>query len=258
LDLSNNHLSGTIPPSLLLPSSPSLKVLILSNNGGLTGEIPASFFTSQVLHLDISHNAIYGELPMLPQTLRYLSVANNSMCGTLETAFCGTTVPDLAFVDLSMNYFTGQIPSHVFSISSLTSIFLDRNNFTGTLTVPTTATPESWAVIDLSHNAITGQIPDELASAGALYLNSNRLTGSVPSKVAQSVYTGQMTTFYAQHNFLSEFTMQPDPLPESVALCLSYNCLVLPLAGANCPVNAGPLESRPAEQCGSSTTAGGD
>jgi Leucine rich repeat len=258
LDLSNNHLSGPIPPSLLLPSSPSLKVLILTNNGGLTGEIPAGFSTSQVLHLDLSHNSIYGELPMLPATLRYLSVADNSMCGALETAFSGATVPDLAFLDLSMNSFTGQIPSHVFSVSSLTSIFLDRNNFTGTLTVPAITIPVSWTVIDLSHNGITGQIPDGLASAGALYLNSNRLTGSVPSKVAQSVYTGQMTTFYAQHNFLSEFPTQPDPLPESVALCLSYNCMVLPLAGANCPVNAGPLQSRPPEQCGSSTSAGGN
>lgn len=257
LDLSNNRLSGLIPPSLLLPSSPSLKVLILSNNGGLTGEIPAGFSTSQVLHLDLSHNSIYGELPSLPATLRYLSVADNSMCGTIETAFSGTTVPDLAFLDLSMNSFSGQIPSNVFSIPSLTSIFLDRNNFTGTLAVPVTTTPVSWAVIDLSHNGITGQIPAELAPASALYLNSNRLIGSVPGQVARCVFTGQMTTFYAQHNFLTEFPTQPDPLPDSVALCLSYNCMVLPLAGSNCPVNAGPLQSRPSEQCSTSTSTGG-
>lgn len=258
LDLSNNRLSGPIPPSLLLPSSPNLKVLILSNNGNLTGEIPSGFSTSQILHLDLSHNSIYGELPLLPATLRYLSVADNSMCGTLEAALSGTTIPDLAFLDLSMNYFSGQIPSFVFSIPSLSSILLDRNNFTGTLIVPVTDTPVSWTVIDLSHNGISGQIPVEVASAGALYLNSNRLIGSVPDRVVQSVYTGQMTTFYAQHNFLSEFPTKPDPLPDSVALCLSYNCMVLPLAGSNCPVNAGPLQSRPPEQCSSSASTGGD
>ncbi|KAJ4781768.1 Leucine-rich repeat receptor-like protein kinase [Rhynchospora pubera] len=258
LDLSNNQLSGPIPPSLFLPSSPNLKVLILSNNGGLTGEIPAGFSTSQILHLDLTHNSIYGELPMLPATLRYLSVAQNNMCGTLETAFAGTTIPDLEFLDLSMNAISGQIPSHVFYLPSLTSIFLDRNNFTGTITVPASKTPISWTVIDLSHNGISGQIPAGLASAGALYLNSNRFIGSVPDRVVQSIYSGQMATFYAQHNFLTEFPTQPDPLPDSVALCLSYNCMVLPLAGANCPMNGGPLQSRPQEQCISIASTGGD
>jgi Leucine-rich repeat (LRR) protein len=36
LDLGNNLLEGAIHTGLLLPSSPSLKVLILANNGGLS------------------------------------------------------------------------------------------------------------------------------------------------------------------------------------------------------------------------------
>jgi hypothetical protein len=46
LDLGNNRLEGAIPTGLLLPSSPSLKVLILANNGGLSGQIPAQFSSS--------------------------------------------------------------------------------------------------------------------------------------------------------------------------------------------------------------------
>jgi hypothetical protein len=46
LDLGNNRLEGAIPTGLLLPSSPSLKVLILANNGGLSGHIPAQFSSS--------------------------------------------------------------------------------------------------------------------------------------------------------------------------------------------------------------------
>jgi hypothetical protein len=46
LDLGNNRLEGAIPTGLLLPSSPSLKVLILANNGGLSSHIPAQFSSS--------------------------------------------------------------------------------------------------------------------------------------------------------------------------------------------------------------------
>ncbi|KAJ3692343.1 hypothetical protein LUZ60_012693 [Juncus effusus] len=256
LDLSNNRLSGVIPPSLFLSSSPNLKVLILSNNGGLRGEIPSGFSSSQILHLDLSHNSIHGELPQLPITLNYLSASANSVSGTLCTAFSGSSIPDLTFLDLSMNAFSGQIPSNLFSLSSLSTIFLHRNNFTGTLAVP--AVPTRLTVLDLSHNWITGPIPAELAGTSSLYLNSNRFVGSVPNELVQSIYTGKMATFYAQHNFLTEFKSITDPLPESVSLCLSYNCMELPLFGSNCPANAGPLQSRPPEQCGSSVRNGDD
>jgi hypothetical protein len=46
LPTGNNRLKGAIPTGLLLPSSPSLKVLILANNGGLSGHIPAQFSSS--------------------------------------------------------------------------------------------------------------------------------------------------------------------------------------------------------------------
>lgn len=284
LDLGGNHLDGAVPTALFLPdASPSLRVLILANNGGISGEIPDGFAASGLFHVDLARNALTGALPPLPPTLRYLSVAGNAMQGTLDGVFGGggrvaaaspasesapptTTPADLAFLDLSMNNFSGRIPAAVFALPSLSSVLLSRNNFTGPLAVPSTppsstSTPQQWAVVDVSHNALSGEVPEALAAAGSLYVNNNRLSGEVPAAVASSVFDGRMATLYAQHNFLTGFPMPPAALPDSAALCLSYNCMELPSAAAadGCPTIGGPLEARPAEQCRSATSgAGGD
>ncbi|KAM0886274.1 hypothetical protein ACQ4PT_029812 [Festuca glaucescens] len=254
LDLGNNRLEGAIPSGLLLPSSPSLKVLILANNVGLSGQIPAQFSSSQLFHVDLSRNSIAGTLPPLPPTLRYFSVAANSMEGTLDEAFGQQAPADLAFLDLSMNDFSGPIPPQVFALPSASSLLLSRNNFTGALAVPAStasSTTPPWAVVDVSHNAISGEVPEALAAAGSLYVNNNKISGEVPDAVARSVFAGRMTTFYAQHNFLTGFPVPSRPLPDSAALCLSYNCMDLPSASAadGCPTIGGPLEARPADQC---------
>uniref|UniRef100_A0A0D9WQ99 non-specific serine/threonine protein kinase n=1 Tax=Leersia perrieri TaxID=77586 RepID=A0A0D9WQ99_9ORYZ len=262
LDLGNNRLDGTIPCGLLLPSSPSLKVLILANNDGLSGQIPDQFYSSQLFHVDLSRNSVTGTLPLLPQTVRYFSVAANSMQGSLDSAFGNGSAPvDLAFLDLSMNNFSGSIPREVFALPSASSLLLSRNNFTGPIAVPASASAHSatppWSVVDVSHNGITGEVPEELAAVESLYVNNNRMSGEVPEAVARSVFAGRMTTFYAQHNFLTGFPVPPLPLPDSAALCLSYNCMDLPSPSAadGCPIIGGPLESRPADQCHSTTAA---
>ncbi|XP_066364130.1 DNA damage-repair/toleration protein DRT100-like [Miscanthus floridulus] len=273
LDLGGNRLDGAVPPGLLLPDSPSLKVLILANNGGISGEIPDGFASSGLFHVDLARNALAGGLPPLPATLRYFSVAGNAMQGTLDGAFGsgggggddGSASPpplpaDLAFLDLSMNNFSGRIPASVFGLPGLSSLLLSRNNFTGALSVPPPSPQQEWAVVDVSHNGISGEVPEALAAAGSLYVNNNRLSGEVPAAVARSVLAGLMTTLYAQHNFLTGFPVPPAaPLPDSAALCLSYNCMELPSASAaaGCPTIGGPLEARPAEQCRSTTTSGG-
>ncbi|XP_010926213.1 uncharacterized protein [Elaeis guineensis] len=256
LDLGQNKLRGPIPPLLLLPSSPSLKVLILAANGGLNGEVPPGISAAQLLHLDLRGNSLTGALPPLPSTLRYLSASANALSGPLDAAFA-KPLPDLAFLDLSMNAFTGRVPPAIFALPRLSSLLIQRNNLSGPLAVPRRgeASP-SWAVVDLSHNRLSGEFPAALAAAESLYLNNNQLTGAVPEEVARSLYMGSMATLYAQHNYLTSFPAPPLPLPDSVALCLSHNCMSLPSAATiGCPASAGTPPSRPPWQCSNTTTA---
>ncbi|CAN4110058.1 unnamed protein product [Withania somnifera] len=250
LDLSHNQLTGTIPCSISELSS--LKVVILGSNK-LSGEIPS--LPPELLHLDLSNNELLGMLPKktrMPLTLRYLSVSGNRLWGPLNIL---ESLSELVYLDLSMNRFSGTIPSSLFR-STLSSMFLQRNNLTGG--VP--ERPPSFATtiygpgstVDLSHNSLTGELTNTLVGVETLFLNNNLFTGAVPKDYVESVYSGSTTTLYLQHNYIAEFPVREGlALPDSVALCLLYNCMVppVPVGFMACPTSAGGQISRPANQC---------
>ncbi|GAB4847783.1 hypothetical protein Ancab_026846 [Ancistrocladus abbreviatus] len=249
LDLGYNQLTGSIPPSL--PGLTQLKVLVLASNL-LSGALPHA--PSQLLHMDLKLNRLTGPLlpSSLPSTLRYLSLSGNAMWGPLNNGLL-EPLSELVYLDLSMNRFGGAIPISLFR-PSLPSLLLQRNNFTGAIPAPgKETTPYAYgegSIVDLSHNSLAGEPPAILAGVETLFLNNNRLSGTVPEEYVKSVCEGSMKTLYLQHNFLSGFPLRRDTeVPYDVDVCLSYNCMVPPVGLAGCPASAGGELSRPAEQC---------
>ncbi|KAI3456731.1 hypothetical protein Pfo_013394 [Paulownia fortunei] len=94
LDLSYNHLSGTIPENL--GSMSFLQVLNLGHNN-VTGEIPFSFGgLKSVGVLDLSHNKLQGFIPGSLGDLSFLSdldVSNNNLSGPIPSGGQLTTFP---------------------------------------------------------------------------------------------------------------------------------------------------------------------
>ncbi|EOX93227.1 Leucine-rich repeat - like 10 [Theobroma cacao] len=247
LDLSSNQLTGSIPPGL--SKLPSLKVLILSSNE-LRGKLPRTV-SAQLLHMDLKKNSISGPLPKLPLTLRYLSVSENSMWGPLNGL---ESLSELVYLDVSMNKFSGPVPTSLFFHPTLSSLFLQRNNLSGGLPSinmdPTFPSYGEGSIVDLSHNFITGEITPVLAGVETLFLNNNHLVGSVPEEYVKSVYSGTTKTLYLQHNYLSGFPLPHGvALPDTASLCLSYNCMLPPVGLSACPASAGRQPSRPESQC---------
>lgn len=244
LDLGHNRISGPIPPDIT--AMPNLKVLILASNR-ISGRVPP--IRSQLLHLDLRSNALSGVLPPFPSSLRYLSASDNRMWGPLDNV---GSLPDLGFLDLGMNGFSGGIPSGLFGRDGVV-VQLERNDLSGG--IPGGGGGGVGMVgstVDLSHNRLSGELPAVLAGAESLYLNNNRLTGAVPVEYVRSVYLGGMKTLYLQHNYLSGFPLPAgSPLPQSGALCISYNCMVPPVGSTYCPASAGDQMFRPANQCSS-------
>ncbi|KAM7498715.1 hypothetical protein LguiA_023129 [Lonicera macranthoides] len=241
LDLSHNQLTGSVPACI----SGGLKVLVLASNA-LTGAMPE--LPPQLLHVDLKDNRLSGPLPeKMPSTIRYFSASGNEMWGPLNGM---ESLSELVYLDLSMNHFSGPIPNSLFR-PSLSSMLLQRNNLSGV--VPTHLSPSygPGSIVDLSHNFLTGELPAALAVVESLYLNHNRLIGKVPEEYIESVWSGSTKTLYLQHNYLSSFPVDRDrALPESVALCLSYNCMVPPAVGVtDCPASSGARVSRPENQC---------
>jgi Leucine-rich repeat (LRR) protein len=95
IDLKNNNLNGTIPPSLT--NLKTLHSLNLSNNN-LTGELPSTLADLTALQqLNVANNQLTGSIPVLPPQLETANFENN-----LFTAL--TSVPEfLRSVNVSDN-----------------------------------------------------------------------------------------------------------------------------------------------------------
>ncbi|KAL6976011.1 hypothetical protein U1Q18_024806 [Sarracenia purpurea var. burkii] len=242
LDLSYNQLTGQIPPDL--SGLTNLKVLILASNR-LSGELP--HFPTDLLHLDLKYNGFSGWLPeKMPLSLRYLSASANEMWGPLNGL---ESLSELVFLDLSMNRFSGPIPFSLFR-PSLSSMLLQRNNLSGGVPLSPPSSYGQGSIVDLSHNSLSGELSTVLAGVESLFLNNNRLIGTVPVEYINGVCRGSTKTLYLQHNFISGFPFgSGSDWPDSVSVCLSYNCMVPPVGITTCPASAaGPL-SRPIYEC---------
>lgn len=149
LDLSNNHIGGSIPSNLPLTlrkfflsgnqfsgSIPdnlsSLTQLsdILLNSNHLTGGIPDAFQTlTSLINLDLSSNNLSDPLPASfgnLSTLTTLYLQNNQLSGTLDV------LQDLPLRDLNIenNQFSGPIPVKLLSIPNFRK---DGNPFNTTI-----------------------------------------------------------------------------------------------------------------------------
>nr|XP_004242993.1 putative leucine-rich repeat receptor-like serine/threonine-protein kinase At2g24130 [Solanum lycopersicum] len=190
LNLSSNHLNGTIPPELC--QMRKLERLYLSNNS-LSGVIPSAF--GNVSHLgllDLSKNNLSGLIPNtfanLPQ-LRRLLLHDNYLSGTIPPSL-GDCV-NLEILDLSHNRITGTIPSAVAGLSSLKLYLnLSSNYLHGSIPLELSKMDMVLA-IDLSSNNLSSNVPSQLGSCIALeYLNlsSNSLEGPLPSSIGRLPY----------------------------------------------------------------------
>ncbi|XP_057764534.1 protein STRUBBELIG-RECEPTOR FAMILY 3-like [Salvia miltiorrhiza] len=132
IDLSNNHIGGSIPTSLPI----TLQNFFLSDNQ-FTGDIPNS-------------------LSSLGQ-LKSLSLNNNQLTGAIPDAF--EPITGLINMDLSWNSLTGVLPPSMRSLLSLTSLHLQNNQLIGVLDVI-----QDLPLTDLNveNNLFSGPIPGKL------------------------------------------------------------------------------------------------
>ncbi|KAL8193923.1 hypothetical protein R6Q57_026165 [Mikania cordata] len=194
LDLGGNRISGSVVDLSSFSVCPNLKSVNFSRNlmefnGGLN-PIGVSLKV-----IDLSFNRIAGPA-VVPWILSdgcgelvMFNVSGNNISGTVPESLKSCSL--LEVFDISRNNFSGELPMDtLLSLTKLKTLMLGFNNFIGKL-------PESLSELtslerfDVSSNEISGEIPAGICdgtTAGSsrlkmLYLQNNRLTGSIPATI---------------------------------------------------------------------------
>ncbi|XP_078438084.1 leucine-rich repeat protein kinase family protein [Wolffia australiana] len=168
-------------------------VSISLNFMNLTGVVDLSALTGMEMlsNLSLSHNRLSGLV--LPQL---------------------GTFPSLAFLDLSDNFFSGEIPAGLTMIETLVSLNLSSNNFSGLLPA-SLGNLKNLAFLDLTGNAISGEIERCLLLLKApvrVDFSRNAFTGSLRSLPDDSSLLGSIKYLNISHNQISG-ELFPDQMP---------------------------------------------
>ncbi|KAK9162067.1 hypothetical protein Syun_002969 [Stephania yunnanensis] len=174
LDLSNNQLNGTIPPSLF--TLPSLEVMVLSDNKfiGILDSI-----SSPLTVLDLSYNLLEGNIPKFISkftSLERLYLSSNNFHGAVDLRMFAS-LKNLSVIHLSDNIMLLIDTSDLaITIPSLYEFAASSCNLSA---VPRFLRYQPLLrSLDLSNNQIQGKMPDWLwTNLKYLDLSNNSLVG---------------------------------------------------------------------------------
>lgn len=156
-DLSNNRLSGIIPPQL----------------GAMT----------QVEIIDLSFNNLSGSLPASLAScvnLYYLNLSSNKLTGSIPSNL-GTSLQSLLVLNLSQNSISGQIPQELGNLTSLQKLDLSFNSLSGEIP-DSLQNLHALSFLNVSYNNLEGAIPNTgpfLSFTPSSFLGNPRLCGSL-------------------------------------------------------------------------------
>ncbi|KAI3455924.1 hypothetical protein Pfo_012587 [Paulownia fortunei] len=183
LDLSQNHLTGSIPE--VTAQFLRLNYLNLSRNS-LNGSLPKVItLFPKLTTLDLSFNQLGGPLLttlLTSSTLNELHLQSNILSGSIDFSPLSND-SSLLVLDLSNNQLNGYFPDGFGSFTGLQVLNIGGNNFSGTL--PTSIGDiTTLNSLDISWNHFTGPLPNNLPnSLQSFNASYNNLSGVVPENL---------------------------------------------------------------------------
>ncbi|RYH07889.1 hypothetical protein EON65_41355, partial [archaeon] len=129
--LSYNQLHGHIPSV----TTSQLLILRISNNR-LTGSIPPTLCNPRIEQISLYNNYLTGSIPQCLSSLPHLEllqVQRNVLRGKLDRVFNRDVQVNLTVVDVSDNSITGTLPDDLFELPSLVNLAAGKNCFHGNL-----------------------------------------------------------------------------------------------------------------------------
>jgi len=145
-------------------------------------------------NLNWSSRQLYGTIPASIgkcQSLKYLTLDNTQLRGPLPVELFNLPALKTLLITGASNL--GSLPPSISNLSNILSIVLPNCGLTGS--IPSSATKLSnLATLDLSGNALSGTIPSFTQYGLKLFLQRNRLSGTIPEAImrhAQKLHLGK-------------------------------------------------------------------
>ncbi|GJM90232.1 hypothetical protein PR202_ga06492 [Eleusine coracana subsp. coracana] len=158
---------------------------------GLEGHISASLGElTSLLRLNLSHNLLYGSLPLellSSNSIIVLDVSFNHLNGDLRDLPSSTPGRPLQVLNISSNLFTGQFPSTTWWVmNNLIVLNASNNSFTGQIPSQFCNGSPGLTVLELCQNQFSGSIPPGLGNCSMLKVlkaGRNKLSGPLPGEL---------------------------------------------------------------------------
>ncbi|XP_050258475.1 receptor-like protein EIX1 [Quercus robur] len=179
LDISNSSISDTLSDSNWIFSSQLIHMNLSHNQ--LSGHVPnLSWDFSFFPILDLSSNKLEGEIPRFLFKAAYLDLSKN-MFSKQVRSLCTVTNENLNFLDLSNNQLSGELPDCWMQFEALKILNLANNQFHGKIP-SSVGSLHRIETLDLSNNSFSGELPLSLKNCTKLKfinLQNNNLLGEM-------------------------------------------------------------------------------
>ncbi|GLT60151.1 hypothetical protein SLA2020_329320 [Shorea laevis] len=194
LSLSACSLQGNFPNQVF--QLPSLRLIDLSNNYYLRGNLLESNWSSTLKYLYLKITNFSGELSHSIKNFKLLEELDLSGCqfyGSIPRSLANIT--EITYLDFSFNLLQGQIPNVIGKMHRLTHLSFGANNLDDEIPA-SIFNLTHLTFLSLASNKLLGRVPSWLFSLPSLYhldLQNNRLTGPIdhiemPNLILQEVY----------------------------------------------------------------------
>ncbi|KAA8535203.1 hypothetical protein F0562_030206 [Nyssa sinensis] len=244
LDLSANHLSGSLPSYVNLSSIEHVHL----NKNGLRGPWSHAFYgCSSLVTLDLSENNLSGTIPDWIGNLSALSIlllngnhfegeiptqATNSKSLGFEAGYYSPFSDFIGATDLGINVF--DFVNHPSNYEYVTSVYRPWVYSKQQVVFPTKRMSYAYngnlldlmSGVDFSCNQFTGEIPIEIGNLNEIHvlnLSHNRLIGSIPSTFSNLRNTESLDLSY--NNLNGSIPSQLTVLNSLEVFSVAYNNL---------------------------------